>query len=238
MRYPTPLVSGRLIKRYKRFLADVMLDDGREITAHSPNTGSMLGCAEAGQRVWVRDTQNPQRKYPYAWEQTQTDEGTLIGINTILSNQLVKEAIETGVVDELRGYSEIKTEVRVGDSRLDLCLLSADLPPCYVEVKNVTARSNDVAIFPDAISKRGVKHLQRLIELKQQGMRAVMFYVIQRNDVTSFRTAAEIDPAYADAYVQAQGQGVEMLAYVTDMNRHAIAVKQPLALSIGRDKKQ
>lgn len=231
MRYPTPLIGGRLQKRYKRFLADVILDDGREVTVHSPNTGAMLGCAEPGQRVWVRDTGNDTRKYPFAWELSETDTGVLIGINTILSNHLVREAIEVGRVAELSGYEAIKSEVKVGDSRLDLRLSAVGLPDCFVEVKNVTARAADAAIFPDAVSARGLKHLQTLMRLKADGHRAVMFYVVQRNDVTSMRTAVEIDLDYARAFEEARAVGVEMLAYATEISQQDIAVKRSLPLS-------
>lgn len=219
MQYDTPLIPATLLRRYKRFLADVRLSDGREITVHSPNTGSMMGCAEPGMRVWIRDTHNPKRKYRHAWELSETDDGTLININTILSNRLVREGIEQGVVGELQAYERIRSEVVYGTqgSRIDLMLESVD-EACYVEVKNVTARTEGrIAVFPDAVTVRGAKHLEELMHMAGQGARAVMLFCVSRNDVDEVRPADAIDPHYGRTLRRAIEQGVEVLAYALDI---------------------
>lgn len=234
MQYSSPLIAATLIRRYKRFLADVELACGKVITIHSPNTGSMLGCAEAGMRVWIRDSENPKRKYRFAWEQSETAEGVLINVNTILSNKLVREGIESGRVKELTTYSQIKAEVKYGSqgSRIDL-LLREDDSLCYVEVKNVTARvDEDMAIFPDAVTSRGVKHLQELMSMVEQGHRAVIFFCVSRNDVKRMRTAGEIDPLYAETFIQAVESGVEALAYVTHVSESEIRLSHAIPVQI------
>ncbi|MBD3609119.1 MAG: DNA/RNA nuclease SfsA [Gammaproteobacteria bacterium] len=224
MIYSTQLQSATLIKRYKRFLADVELPDGRIITIHSPNTGSMMGCAEPGMQVWIRDTNNPKRKYQFAWELSETANGVLVGINTILANKLVKEAIKSGVIDELQGFNTIRPEVKYGDqnSRIDL-LLENETRRCYVEIKNVTAkRDEEVAMFPDAVTQRGTKHLQELMSMVEQGHRAVILFNISRGDVRSFSPADEIDRVYGQTLRQAITHGVEALAYVSNISTKEI----------------
>lgn len=219
MRFPAPLVRGTLKRRYKRFLADVTLADGSEVTASCPNTGSMMGCAEPGSRVWLSMSDAPGRKYRHTWELVETpgrDGPVLVGINTGLPNRLVREAIEASVIPELAGYGEIRREVAFGDegSRVDLMLSGADRPPCYVEVKNVTAAVDDgIALFPDAVSARGAKHLRELSRLAAQGIRAVQFYCVQRADVSEVRPADAIDPAYGRALREAMAAGVEVMAW-------------------------
>lgn len=217
MHFDTPLISGTLIKRYKRFLADIELDDGRVITAHSPNTGSMKGCAEPGSRVWLRDTANPNRKYPYAWELTTSTENSLVGINTGIVNKLVEQAIQQGVVSELQGYAQIHSEVKYGqeNSRIDLLLSSTGkLADCYVEIKNVTAiNEHGVAIFPDAVSERATRHLRELMHVVKQGQRGVIFFCIQREDIEQFAPADKIDPVYGEMLRKAASHGVEVIAY-------------------------
>ena len=180
MKITQPHIEGRLIKRYKRFLADIELIDGRIITAHTPNTGSMKGCADPGSRVWVYDTQNPSRKYIYSWDLVEDADGHLVGIHTGRPNYLVREAIETGVITELQGYEQIRMEAKYFDkgTRFDLLLTDhATKKDCYVEVKNVTAkRSADVAIFPDAVTVRGLKHLTMLEDAVTRGYHAAMVY--------------------------------------------------------------
>jgi len=234
MQYSSPLIAATLIHRYKRFLADVELASGEVITVHSPNTGSMLGCAEPGMRVWIRDSENPKRKYRYAWELSETTDGTRININTILSNKLVREGIGNGVVKELSGYTNIKAEVKYGSqgSRIDLLLSNSD-SLCYVEVKNVTARVEDnMAIFPDAVTSRGVKHLQELMQMVEEGHRAVIFFCISRNDVSQMRAAYEIDPLYAETLKQAIDSGVEALAYVTVSGDSEIELSHAIPVQI------
>lgn len=234
MQYSSPLIAATLIRRYKRFLADVELASGEVITIHSPNTGSMLGCADPGMRVWIRDSENPKRKYRFAWELSETSAGVLINVNTILSNKLVREGIESGLVDELVGFSQIRAEVKYGSqgSRIDLLLSEAD-KLCYVEVKNVTARvDEDMAIFPDAVTSRGVKHLQELMLMVEQGHRAVIFFCISRDDVKQMRAATEIDPLYADTLKQAVASGVEALAYVTHATNSEIKLSHAIPVQI------
>ncbi len=214
MEFEQTLLPGRLLRRYKRFLADVELDDGEQVTAHTPNTGSMLGCAEPGSRVWLSISQNPARKYRYSWELVETLDGIMVGINTGLSNHLVEDAIRDGTVSELAGYSAIRREVRYGaeNSRIDL-LLEDDGPPCFVEVKNVTLVERGTSYFPDAVSARGSKHLRELAEMVRQGGRGVIFFCIQRQDAVELCPADHIDAVYGQTLRHALRAGVEALAY-------------------------
>lgn len=230
MKFDTPLIEGRLIKRYKRFLADIALPDGDIITAHCPNTGSMSGCDAPGSTVWLSRSNNPDRKYPLTWEIIKNEAGTLIGINTSLSNRLVKEAIENELISELSGYNKIRTEVRFGqeNSRVDLLLESlTGQPNCYVEVKNVTASTmNGIAVFPDAVSARGTKHLRELITVVENGERAVLCYCVQRGDVEVVQPADQIDPLYGSTLRLAMVSGVEVIAYIAEINPEGITLKK------------
>ncbi len=230
MKYSTPLQRVTLIKRYKRFLGDVLLEDGREMTVHTPNTGSMLGCAEPGSHVWIRDSGSETRKYRHSWELSELASGTLIGVNTGLANALVVEAIRNGVVPALSGYSGLRTEVAYGQerSRIDILLEGSGRPPCYVEVKNVTARRGDQAIFPDAVTARGTKHLRELMQVVADGGRGVIFFCVQREDVEAFRPAYEIDPLYAETLKQAATAGVEVMAWRANLTPEAVVLQQPL----------
>ncbi|MEJ2347203.1 MAG: DNA/RNA nuclease SfsA [Gammaproteobacteria bacterium] len=216
MYFNAPLLEGRLIRRYKRFLADVRLADGTVVTAHTPNTGSMLGCAESGSRVWLRDTGNTARKYPLSWDIVEAGGTTLVGINTGLSNALVREAVEQGVVDALAGYSDIRSEVRYGNerSRIDLLLQGhATDADCYLEVKNVTLAEGGRALFPDAVSARGTKHLRELMAVAESGLRAALCFCVQRGDVQVMEPADRIDPEYGRTLRLARARGVEVFAY-------------------------
>ncbi|MDX1810545.1 MAG: DNA/RNA nuclease SfsA, partial [Gammaproteobacteria bacterium] len=179
-----PYKEGKLVRRYKRFLADIELPDGEILTVHTPNTGSMLGCAEPGSRVWIYKSNNPKRKYAYSWELVEDLQGNLIGIHTGRVNALVSEAIANKTIGELSAYTNIQQEKKYKDTstRFDLLLTGDNVVDCYVEIKNVTARENNIAIFPDAVSERGRKHLEVLQDVVKQGLRAVMFYCIQRED--------------------------------------------------------
>lgn len=232
MKYSSPLQRVTLVKRYKRFLADVILADGAQITVHTSNTGSMLGCAEPGSAIWIRDSGSETRKYRYSWELSERASGGLVGVNTGLANQLVVEAIRSGVVASLNGYAQLRTEVPYGQerSRIDILLEDGDLPSCYVEVKNVTARSGDHAIFPDAVTVRGAKHLRELMEVVRQGGRGVIFFCVQREDVTAFRPAHEIDPVYAGTLKQAAAAGVEAIAWRARLTPVEVVLSQPLPL--------
>ncbi|MFO7603868.1 MAG: DNA/RNA nuclease SfsA [Gammaproteobacteria bacterium] len=211
-----PLIPATLIKRYKRFLGDVILPSGEPLTVHTPNTGAMTGCAEAGAQVWLRDTQSSRRQYRYSWEVSQSREGTLVGVHTGLVNRLVSEAIANHTIKELQGYAQLRQEVKYGDenSRIDLLLQHPGRTDCYVEIKNVTARDDTgTAFFPDAVSTRGTRHLRELMGMARRGYRAVIFFCVQRDDIQALRPADEVDAQYAATLRQALDSGVEALAY-------------------------
>jgi len=229
MDFPHPLLSGRLIRRYKRFLADVVLCDGTAAVAHCPNPGSMLGLAEPGLEVWVSPARNPARKLKYSWEIVAAA-GALVGINTSLPNAIVAEAIAARGIPELSGYASLRREVRYGaDSRVDLLLEDPARPPCYVEVKSVTLkRGRRAAAFPDAISTRAAKHARALAGVARAGGRAVVLFLAQRGDCDELEIAADIDPVYDQALGRAMSQGVEVLCYGCRVRTTAIAVERPL----------
>ncbi len=231
MLFPQPLIEGVLIRRYKRFLADVQLTDGRRITAHTANTGSMLGCSEPGSRVWLSRGVNPARKYPLSWEIVEVAPGVLVGINTALPNRLVQEAIEHGVARELQGYERTRGEVAYGAerSRIDLLLeCDTDNTRCYVEVKNVTAADQGIALFPDAVSARDAKHLRELMAVVSAGHRGVLCFCVQRGDVHEVRPADAIDPLYGATLRQALAAGVEAIAYRAEVSPAGICLRTPL----------
>ncbi len=225
---PPPLLEGRLLRRYQRFLADVELNDGSAVTAHCPNTGSMLGCAEPGSRVWLSSSKNPKRKYPLTWELVEVASGVLVGINTARSNDLVREALEDGTITELAGYPSLRREIPFGSeaSRADLLLGGGGRRPCFVEVKNVTAAvSGGVALFPDAVTARGTKHLRELAGVVADGSRAVLCFSVQRQDVTEVRPADAIDPLYGRTLREALAAGVEILAYKAQVTPAAVRLR-------------
>ena len=235
MKFSSPLIPATLIRRYKRFLADVTLETGEQVTVHTPNTGSMLGCAEPGSRVWLKDSGNPARKYPLGWELSSSESGTLIGVNTHLANQLVQEGIETGAIAELQGYESLRREVGYGNegSRIDLLLQHTARPACYIEVKNVTLLLEaGVAAFPDAVSQRGSKHLRELIGMVRQGYRAVLLFCVQRADAEVMVPAREIDPVYADTLATAVQQGVEVMVYRARVSPTEIRLQTRLPLRL------
>lgn len=227
-----PLVSGILIRRYKRFLADVRLTDGRTVTAHCPNSGSMTACSTPGRPVYLSHHESPKRKLAYTWELIEMPT-SLVGVNTQVPNRLTAQAIQGGAVPELRGYDGLRREVRAGrHSRLDLLLTHRDTPPCYVEVKNCTLVEDGTARFPDAVTARGRKHLVALQDLAADGARSVIFFLVQRMDAHRFRPADEIDPAYGDALRRAVANGVEALAYDVRIDLQAIHVHRRLPLDL------
>lgn len=231
MKLPQPLCQGTLIRRYHRFLADVELDDGTQVTAHTPNTGSMMGCALPGNRVVLSRSGNPTRKYPHSWELVQAD-GVWVGINTQLPNFLAKEAILNGTIAELAGYERIKLEVPYGTgSRIDL-LLSGERGLCYVETKNVTLVQNRCALFPDAVSARGQKHLRELMAMVRQGHRAVNLFVVQRGDGDALSPADAIDPAYGALMREAAAAGVELLAYQASVTLSEVRLTHSLPVRL------
>jgi len=210
------LLEGRLIRRYKRFLADVRLADGSEVTAHCPNTGSMKNCAEPGSRVWLQDVTSPKRKLGYRWELVEVAGRYLACINTGRANALVKEAIIANRIDALDGYSTVQSERPYGNegSRIDLLLTEPGLPDCFVEVKNVTLLMDDgLGTFPDAITSRGRKHLRELMAVVEAGNRGVLLFNVAHSGVRRVEPAWDIDPGYAETLVEAVEAGVEVLAY-------------------------
>lgn len=231
MRFKSRLIRGTLIQRYKRFLADVRLENDEIVTAHCTNTGSMMGCKEPGSEVYISRSENLGRKLAYTWELIKAD-GGWVGINTMHPNKLVPEAVESGVIKELRGYTTIRREVKVSaHTRLDLCLEGSD-GTCFVEVKNVTLAINGTAAFPDAVSERGTKHLKELMRLKRQGHRAAIVFVIQRGDCDSFRPADEIDGEYGRWLRRAVKAGVEALPYRAKVTAKEIILTQRIAMTL------
>ncbi|HEC90064.1 MAG TPA: DNA/RNA nuclease SfsA [Alphaproteobacteria bacterium] len=232
MKFPDPLIAGGLIKRYKRFMADVALKDGTVVTAHCANSGSMLGLTEPGALVWLSPARNPDRKLKYTWELVRVGE-TLVGVNTSLANKLVSEAVKAGLVPELSGYEKILSEVKYGkNSRIDFLLEGGGGPPCYVEIKSVTLKRDlsptAPVEFPDAVTTRGTKHLRELSAMADQGRRAVMFYLVQRQDGPAFTIACDIDPDYAAALKVAMKAGVEVLCYSCKLTEREIILERPL----------
>lgn len=232
MDFPDTLLRGRLIKRYKRFMADVILDSGETITAHCANTGAMLGVQEADSEVWLSPARNPDRKLKFTWELIRIG-GGLVGINTAHPNKIVAEAIEGGKIPELTDYDTLRREVKYGkNSRVDILLSQDGKPDCYVEIKNVhLMRVAGVAEFPDSVSSRAAKHQGELADMVKQGARAVIFYLCQREDCDNFRLAADIDPDYAAAAKAARETGVEAMCYACTLTPEAIAVSRRLAIS-------
>ena len=218
MQFKEDFQQGLLLRRYKRFLADIETKNG-PLTIHCPNTGSMKNCQEPGSRVWYTDSGNPKRKYPCTWQVVESQQGSKIGINTGLANSLVKEAIENGTIAELQGYPLIRSEVPYGaqKSRIDLFLQSETnkrIDSCYVEVKNVSlGMGSGLGRFPDAVTTRGQKHLQELMEVTRQGARSVLLFCVQHEGIDFVKPADEIDPEYGRLLRQAHAAGVELLAY-------------------------
>jgi sugar fermentation stimulation protein A len=226
------LIEGLLVKRYKRFLADVKLADGSLVTAHCPNSGSMKTCAETGRTVYISYHNSPKRKLKYTWEMIDMPT-SLTGINTSVPNRLVYRSIQEQCIDELSGYDTIKKEISVGEgSRLDLLLTNTNDEKCYIEIKNCTLVTDDVAYFPDAVTVRGLKHLGVLEKLVSDGCRCIMFYLIQRMDAKVFKPADHIDPAYGKALRQAVEKGVEMMVYDVriDLEKISLGKKIPYIL--------
>lgn len=231
MRYAKPLEEGRLLRRYKRFLADIETLQGERLCIHCPNTGAMLNCMEEGGQVWFQRSDNPRRKLPGTWEISRTPQGRLACVNTARANTLVEEALLAGVIPELAGFTGLRREVRFGveSSRVDFCL-DYPLGKAFVEVKSVTLGFTDspVAAFPDTTTLRGAKHLRELAVLARQGIRAVQLYCVNLTGIEAVRAAAEIDPAYARALDDALAAGVEVLAYGAELSPEEIRLVRRL----------
>jgi sugar fermentation stimulation protein A len=228
MRYPTPLVPGTLLRRYKRFLADIRLADGSLITAHCANPGAMLGIVDPGLPVWLLRSGDPKRKLPWSWAMVEA-EGTLIGVNTSLPNVLVPEALTQSRIAELSGYGVPRREVRYGiASRVDLLLERPGHPICYVEIKNVHLKRGSTAQFPDCVSLRAARHMNELAAMVREGHRAVVLFVVQREDCRDFRAAADLDPGYDRALRAAHAAGVEVLCYACKVGLEGIEIASAL----------
>ena len=231
MQFETPLIPATLIKRYKRFLADVLLDDGTTITVHCPNTGSMKTCSSPKSPVMLSVSDNPKRKYPHTLEMIY-ETGHWVGVNTGLTNKLVAEAIEKGEVKELAEVTSLKREVTVSKgSRLDLLVEQQDLKT-YIEIKNCSMAINSCAMFPDAVTARGTKHLEELIKIREKGDGAAIFFLIQRGDADHFSPARDIDPTYADTLAKAKKAGVMILAYQAEVSPEGIEVATRLPVKL------
>ena len=231
MRFQTPLVPARLIRRYKRFLSDVVLEsDGREVVAHCPNPGAMLGLADPGMRVWLEPNDDPKKKLKFGWRLVELEGGHLAGIDTGVPNKVVGEALRAGGVPGLEAYTGVRPEVKYGEkSRIDFLLTQPGLPDAYVEVKNVhLRRRGDLAEFPDCVTARGAKHLGELSAMVESGHRAVMLYLVQRTDCASFDLARDLDPAYGAAFDKARAAGVEVLAMGTCIDHQGVMMGGPI----------
>lgn len=227
MNFKTPLIHAVLIKRYKRFLADVTLEDGSTLTVHCPNSGSMRGCSTPGSPVCLSTSDNPKRKYPNTLEMIRED-STWIGVNTFLTNKLVVEAIENGQIEELQPYDSIKTEIKTSaHSRLDV-MLNRGEKQIYIEIKNCSLVENDCAMFPDAVTSRGTKHLNELARLVQDGHEGYIFFLVQRKDATHFKPATHIDPLYGKTLARVHEHGVKILAYQAEVTPDKISVIRSL----------
>lgn len=234
MQFSAPLISGRLVKRYKRFLADVILDSGgEEVTAHCANPGSMLGLKEPGMRVWLSRSDNPARKLKYSWEVAEVDDA-LVGISTAHPNKLVEEALQDGRIEGLTGFASLRREVKYGkNSRIDFLLEDADGRKTYVEVKNAhLMREPGLAEFPDSVTARGAKHLVELSDMVTEGHQAAMVFLVQRPDCDQISLAGDIDPVYAEAFASARAAGVRAYAIGCDVRLDGIDAVRPVTIVI------
>lgn len=237
MRFDPPLIPATLLRRYKRFLADVVLPSGEEITAHVANPGAMTGLAAPGSRVWLSRSNDPKRKLPYAWELVEVDLGNgveCVGVNTAHPNRIVGAALAAGAIPDLAGYANIRREVKYGaGSRVDFLLEAPDRPSCYLEVKNVhLMRMPGLTEFPDSVTARGARHMRELAAMAGGGHRAVILFLIQIGSAKRFAPAADIDPAYAIALRTAKEVGVEVLAYTTRISPAGIDLGARLPATI------
>ena len=234
MQFTPPLQSATLIKRYKRFLADVVTPSGQVFTLHCPNTGAMTGCATPGDTVWYSTSENTKRKYPHTWELTQTQNGAFICVNTLRANTLAKEAINAESIPELTGYNTLKSEVKYGEegSRIDILLQADDRPRCYIEVKSVTLAENEFGYFPDAVTARGQKHLRELMGVVANGERAVLLFAILHSAIEYFSPAHHIDAKYAKLLNEAHNKGVEILAYKAELSADNMTLISPLPIAL------
>ena len=230
MRFTSPLERGRLVQRYKRFFADVAMDDGRQITAHCPNPGAMLGVNTPGLPVWLSRSDDPKRKLAHTLELVETAEGALTGVNTLHPNRIVAEALAEQAIPELAGYDLVRREVKYGEaSRVDFLLTGANRAPCWLEIKNVhLSRTPGLAEFPDCVAARSARHLRELAAMVAAGERAVALFVVQRMDCEGFAACADLDPAFARALDDAAGAGVEVFCYDCDLSPEHVGLRRRL----------
>ena len=227
-----PTIEGRLVRRYKRFLADVKGPDGKVLVAHCPNTGSLKGCLEEGARVVLRDSQDAKRKLRYTLQSIEVN-GSWVNVDTGLPNALVTEAIQEGLIKDLAGYDSVRREVKYGkSSRIDILLERDGGERCYVEVKSTTLVEGTQARFPDAVTERGLKHLMELRDMVREGHRAVIFFCVSRSDVTTFAPADDIDPAYGKALREVVAQGMDAMAWSTHVEPDRFSLLKPLAIEL------
>lgn len=231
MNFENKLIKAKIIKRYKRFLSDIELESGEVICAHVPNTGSMQSCWAPGWSVFLSHSDNPKRKLKYTLELTHNGE-SFIAVNTSATNKIVKEALENGDIAEFKKYNSVKAEQKILDSRLDFVVTNED-GEHYIEVKNVTLKGeDDIALFPDAVTTRGQKHLRDLIKIVEMGHKATMLYIVNRQDVNSFTPAKDIDPVYAKLLKEASENGVQILAYQTTISTAGISISHKLQVNL------
>jgi sugar fermentation stimulation protein A len=230
MMFPSPLARGRLVQRYKRFFADVILDDGRAVTAHCPNPGAMLGVNTPGLAVWLSRSDDPKRKLAHTLELVETAEGALTGVNTMHPNRIAAEALQAGAIPELAGYDTIRREVKYGEaSRIDFLLTSLDRPACWLEIKNChLSRGGGLAEFPDCVAARSSKHLRELAAMVKAGDRAVVLFVVQRMDCDRFSACAELDPVFAKTLGEVAEEGVEVLVYACEVDTEQVRIAKPI----------
>ena len=231
--FSSALTQATLINRYKRFLADVILDNGETVTVHCPNTGAMTGCQDPYSRIYLSTSNNPKRKYKYTWEYATDSSGNKICVNTSNANKVVESALNAHRIASLGHYSQVKREQKYNNSRFDFLLQEDGLPDCYLEVKSVTLRDTEnhsVAMFPDTVTTRGQKHCYELAELRQQGYNASLLFCVMRENMTHFKVAENIDGDYAKAVAYAQRHGVEILSYICDLNESDIKLSHKIPI--------
>ena len=230
MRFPAPLIPARLIRRYKRFLADCRLEDGREVVAHCANPGSMMGLAEAGEKIWLEPNDDPKKKLKFGWRLVDHENGHFTGVDTSVPNRALRAALMAGEIDGLDGYETVRPEVKYGaGSRIDFLLSGPGRRDAYVEVKSVTlCRTSGLAEFPDSVTARGAKHLGELAQMARAGHRAVLLYLVQRTDCTRVTIASDIDPTYAAAFAEARAAGLEVMALDCAISPEGVAPRNAL----------
>ncbi len=234
MHFQTPLIPAKLIRRYKRFLADIILEDGSEVTAHCPNPGSMLGLCEAGSSIWVEPNSNPRKKLNFGWRLVDNENGGFIGIDTSAANKIIQEALFDRQITGLEIYDSFRSEVKYGTgSRVDFLLSKMGHKDTYLEIKSVTLmREQGIAEFPDSPTARGLKHLHELAKVVELGHRAVMLFLVQRSDCKEFQIARDIDPAYAEGFYYALKKGVKILCLSCKLSPYTIDVDKEVPFKI------